>query len=438
MDSKKHTDWTEAVRDRLESRELTPPDALWERIEAAEPQAGAAHKVRRLAWGGALGVAAAAAIAAVVFLRPAGTRTPGDVDIVRNVTAPVAEATVTEPTQPAAELAEPEAGQVLPMARPARPVTATAVPVRQTPDQEPARTIPVEAQSEPVQTVDVVPNAVPAQREKSDAASVKQTTTASTARPATAGVPQMTMDEYIAQENAAQRRHRGFAAAVYASGMPSANISALARDLAAPAASRDLLSYNDPVSLEGVSPDVAYTSDSGYTTNPESQLGYDPIKYKEDHYNINGARLNHSRPINAGLALTLPLSDHLFVESGLYWSYLHSSSYLMDQTLHSAGIPLKMGYRLGGAGRTSFSFSAGAKAEKVVYAVRAGDRVKEPGLQLAAVGSAAVQYDIAPRLGVFLAPELSYWFTETKLPTYNTENPFNLSLKAGLNVTLGR
>ena len=243
----------------------------------------------------------------------------------------------------------------------------------------------------------------------------------------------MTMEEYIAQENAAQRRHRGFAAAVYASGMPAANAATMSKDLAAPVTTRDLVSYSDPSSLNG-----ALISDNGYTTDPEALSGYNPIKYTEDHYNINGDRMNHSKPVNVGLALTLPLSDHLFLESGLYWSYLHSSSYLMEQSLHSAGIPLKFGYRFGGSGRTSLSLSAGVKAEKVVYAVRDGSRIKEPGLQLAAVGSAAVQYDIAPRLGIFLAPELSYWFTETKLPTYNTENPFNLSLKAGLNLNLGK
>jgi len=437
MDSKKHTDWTEAVRDRLEGRELKPSDALWGRIEAAAPQAGAAPKVRRLAWGGAIGVAAAAAIAAVVFLRPAGTGSSGDVDIVRNAVAPVAEATVAEPAQPAAEPAQPAAEPSLPVSRPAGTLTAYAAPTRQLLSQEPATAVPVEAADEPVQTFDVVPNEVPAQREKSDAASVKQTTAASTARPATANVPQMTMEEYIAQENAAQRRHRGFAAAVYASGMPSANITTLANDLADRAPMNDHLAYNGPTPQGGASFD-SIASEVGYTTNPESLNGYEPIKYTDDPYNINGDRMNHSKPVNVGLALTLPLSDHLFLESGLYWSYLHSSSYLTDQSLHSAGIPLKFGYRFGGSGRTSLSLSAGAKTEKVVYAVRDGSRIKEPGLQLAAVGSAAVQYDIAPRLGIFLAPELSYWFTETKLPTYNTENPFNLSLKAGLNLNLGK
>ena len=109
-----------------------------------------------------------------------------------------------------------------------------------------------------------------------------------------------------------------------------------------------------------------------------------------------------------------------------------------DQSLHSIGIPLKLGYDFGGPGRISFSLSAGGKAEKVFYAVRGGTRYKEPGVQFAAVANAAVQFGITRNLGLFLTPELSYWFTQTQLPTYNTENPLNLSLKAGLNLTLGK
>ena len=58
MDNDKHNDWTGAVRDRLEGREQAPSDALWEQIGAAVPQAAAPRKVRRLAWGGAIGAAA--------------------------------------------------------------------------------------------------------------------------------------------------------------------------------------------------------------------------------------------------------------------------------------------------------------------------------------------------------------------------------------------
>jgi len=257
----------------------------------------------------------------------------------------------------------------------------------------------------------------------------------------------MTMDEYLRLEAAAQRRHRRLGAALYASGLPYSNHLQDNEDLIG---FDDIhTSYSDPVTNppepdynmgNSIGSSTETPSNPGYTNDPESQNGFEPVKYTDDPYNINGDRLNHSKPMNVGLAVSLPLSQHMFVESGLYWSYLRSSSYrITNQSLHFIGVPLKLGYRLDGPGRTSLSLSAGAKAEKCVSATRtylSGNttRLHEPGLQFAAVGSAALQYDFTPRLGIFIAPELSYWFTKTGLPTYNTENPFNLSLKAGLNL----
>ena len=98
MDRNKNTDWTGAVRKRLEGRELTPSDALWERIEAAGAT-GTPRKVRRLPWGGVIGAAAAAALAAVLLLHPAGAPEPGRIDVVPASTpAPLAMAEKTPET----------------------------------------------------------------------------------------------------------------------------------------------------------------------------------------------------------------------------------------------------------------------------------------------------------------------------------------------------
>ena len=284
---------------------------------------------------------------------------------------------------------------------------------------------------------------------KQTTAGVKQAT-AGTAKTAAADeVATMSIEEYIEMEQAAKRRHRSLTAAVFATGVPSnAGQSNTVLNRLSDLVGYDKQAYLDynPITMipDAIGETIANSvggnnGNSGYTSNPESEYGFEPVKYAEDPYNINGTRMNHSRPVSAGLALTMPLSGHLFAESGVYWSWLRSTSAMVsDQSLHSIGVPLKLGYGFGGSGRISFSVSAGAKAEKVVYAVRTGTRFKESGIQLAAVGDAAVQFDITHNLGIFLAPELSYWFTQTNLPTYNTEHPFNLSLKAGLNLTLGK
>ena len=259
----------------------------------------------------------------------------------------------------------------------------------------------------------------------------------------------MSMEEFLELEQASKRRHRSLTAAVFATGVPSkaglSNIVVYDRLSDLVGYDKQEYDYSPGTALpDAIGGTVANSvggnnGNSGYTSNPESQSGFEPVKYAEDPYNINGTRMNHSRPVGAGLALTMPLGGRLFAESGIYWSWLRSTSAMVsDQSLHSVGVPLKLGYDFGGPGRISFSLSAGGKAEKVFYAVRGGTRYKEPGVQFAAVGNAAVQFGITRNLGLFLAPELSYWFTQTQLPTYNTENPLNLSLKAGLNLTLGK
>ena len=448
MDSKNHNDWTEAVRERLEGRELTPSDALWERIGAAVPQAGAPRKVRRLAWGGALGAAAAAALAAVLFLRPAGAPEDGRIDVVPTYTAPLAEQrAVVEPETVAGleNVAGPEAIAAKPKAI-AKPVATALKPdsfVGFQPPQNDNNITPVIPDNVIPSTTD---NVIPSEAKES----LRSEESPMNMQVQASDVPAMTIEEYIAQDDA-KRRHRSFSAAVYAGGLPSTgSFSKNDMDIV----SRDItygLAYADPGVLaprdSGGSLDNNVKNnpgnntgdDSGVTYNPENPSGFNPVKYSSDPYNLNGERLNHSRPVSAGLALTLPLDGHFFLESGLYYSYLHSTSFeVSDQSLHFLGIPLKAGWRFGTTRHTSLSLSAGAKAEKCLLAFRDGERFKEPGIQLAAVGSAAVYYDFTPRLGIFLAPELSYWFTETNLPTYNTEHPFNLSLKAGLNLTVGR
>ena len=471
MDKRNNKDWIGSVRDRLEKRELKPSDALWERIGEALPQAAEPHKVRRLPWGAGLGAAAAAALAAVLLLRPFGAPEPGRVDVVpATASSPVAMIEDTPDMTDARQ--EPDRTAVAEDNRSfATPKMTKEEALRMTREENSVMTTEEtpgtaeEAKAAEKEEVKVAAVEKPGAEEdrmvktegQKPAADVKQTvtgvkqTTASTGKIAvTDEVETMSIEEYIEMEQAAKRRHRSLTAAVYATGMPSKTGEYNYYADRVSSLNSDRQPYSDYTPGGGVPNAIGGTStssnpmgsdyeNSGYTSNPESRYGFEPVKYSEDPYNINGTRMNHSRPVSAGLALTLSLGRHLFAESGVYWSWLRSTSaFVSNQSLHSVGVPLKLGYGFGGPGRISFSLSAGGKAEKVVYAVRGGTRINEPGIQFAAVGDAAVQFDITRNLGIFLAPELSYWFTKTSLPTYNTEHPFNLSLKAGLNLTLGK
>ena len=415
MDNNKHNDWTGAVRERLEGRELTPSDALWERIGAAVPQAGAPRKVRRLAWGGAIGAAAAAALAAILFLRPAGTREDaGRIEVVPTTAAPMAEQRVIAEQDAVTEPAAATETQSVAPKRSAATIKMVEVPTL-------IEEVPSNAES--VEVTNVQPKVEEYTQPAVAAVQKTEREAAST----------MSMEDFLNVEDQKRKPVRRLTAAVYAAGMVSTN-ALISNDL--PVMQGDYKFTNDAKPGASLGSSTGFVSaDSGISYNPETPLESNHFQY---YTNSPGPDMNHSRPVSAGVALSLPLNDHLFLESGLYYSYLHSTSHTVsDQSLHFVGIPVKAGWRMGMSRRTSLSFSAGAKAEKCILALRDGQRFKEPGIQLAAVGSAAFQYDFTPHVGIFLAPELSYWFTKTELPTYNTENPFNLSLKAGINLTVG-
>lgn len=443
MNNDKHNDWTGAVRDRLEGRELAPSDALWERIGAAVPQAAAPRKVRRLAWSGAFGVAAAAALAAVLFLRPAGTKEDGRIEVVPTGAAPLAEQRALTDTESPVTMTEETSVTPVTNAKtslaqyPAAAGTKSQVATVEVAD------VAMEETPEAMAEAPVAIAETPVLTETAAVTDARQTAEVS-GKAAVATVQtednSMSLEDFLAQEEK-ERRPRRLTASIYAAGRPSAGII-INNDFL-----EDLISFDignsdntpsSPAQTSVISSDASSSIPPyGYYTDPENTTQDKYLSYANDPYNLSGERLNHSKPVSIGIAVSYPLHNQLFLESGMYYSYLRSSSYRKDQTLHSIGIPLKVGYRFGSARRTSLALSAGAKAEKCLLALKGGEKVKEPGIQLAAVGSAAIQYNFSPRLGLFIAPELSYWFTETKLPTYNTEHPFNLSLKAGLSLSLG-
>lgn len=141
----------------------------------------------------------------------------------------------------------------------------------------------------------------------------------------------------------------------------------------------------------------------------------------------------HDLPLSLALCLRWDLSGRIAVESGLTYTYLHSSEQQAgDQRLHFVGIPLKLDVRLFTAGPLSVGVGIYGMGEKCLSAVQGGISYQEPALQW----SAGAFLDAGCRLGrlttLYLQPSLSYYFTKTNLLTYRTENPLGFTLQAGL------
>lgn len=147
-------------------------------------------------------------------------------------------------------------------------------------------------------------------------------------------------------------------------------------------------------------------------------------------------RYVHDLPLGVGLTASLAVSKRFSIESGQDYTYLHSvednNGIRSDQSLHFIGIPLRAEYKFIMHGGFSVYAGAGASVEKCVKAAIGGTSFMEHGFQCSAEAFAGAEYRILKNAGLYFQPTVSYWFTETVLVTYRTENPLTFSLNAGL------
>lgn len=151
-------------------------------------------------------------------------------------------------------------------------------------------------------------------------------------------------------------------------------------------------------------------------------------------------RYRHDLPVSLGLTARMELTPRVGVESGIEYTYLHSTvdseAGRMDQRLHLVGIPVRMDTRLWTRNGLDLYAGIGAKAEKCIAASMGVVDCEEPHLQWSTEAFAGVQYRIGPRAHLYFQPQISYSLTKTDLVTYRTETPMVFTLNAGLRFDL--
>ena len=156
-----------------------------------------------------------------------------------------------------------------------------------------------------------------------------------------------------------------------------------------------------------------------------------------DYYPLlSTSHYRHDLPISLGITARLDLTSRIGLESGLEYTYLHSTSEStggrLDQQLHFIGIPLRLDARLISFGGFDMYAGVGCKAEKCVASFLGIVRCVEKRFQWSTEAFAGIQYGLWSHTHLFFQPEISYYLTETDLVTIRTENPFTLTLHAGL------
>lgn len=160
-------------------------------------------------------------------------------------------------------------------------------------------------------------------------------------------------------------------------------------------------------------------------------------------------RSSHCFPIQVGLSARLPLSEQLYLSTGLQYS-LYNSKFTMSQTgekrqqVHYLGIPVRLDWVFASNSRFDVYVGGGVLGDFCLNATLAGMSREKDRPNLSLVGAGGVQMNVTKHLGIYLEPELS-WRIPTDNPklgnhslvTYRSEHPVMFSVATGLRINLG-
>ena len=158
----------------------------------------------------------------------------------------------------------------------------------------------------------------------------------------------------------------------------------------------------------------------------------------------------HHAPVSVGLQVAFGIAPRLTLSTGLvytrtssdFYPYASSSSYNVHQVLHYVGIPVGLNYEFWQSGGFHAYVMAGAEADYNVKNDTEEEGVKKENakrdrVQLSGKASLGAQYDITPKVGLYIEPGAKYYFDNGS----HVENTFkdkklNFNLQFGLRFNL--
>ena len=228
--------------------------------------------------------------------------------------------------------------------------------------------------------------------------------------------------------------------------------------------SMQLYAENLTPSLGGVNSDASGGyNDFSYGTMAEPMPGVIPdptaggiygeeyllASYKAIQRNQQGNAKHHA-PVSVGLQVAFGIAPRLSLSTGLvytrtssdFYPYAPSSNYNVHQVLHYVGIPVGLNYEFWQSGGFHAYVMAGAEADYNVKNDTDEDGVKKEDakrdrVQFSGKASLGAQYDITPKVGLYIEPGAKYYFDNGS----HVENTFkdkklNFNLQFGLRFNL--
>ena len=158
----------------------------------------------------------------------------------------------------------------------------------------------------------------------------------------------------------------------------------------------------------------------------------------------------HHAPVSVGLQVAFGIAPRLSLSTGMvytrtssdFYPYAPSSNYNVHQVLHYVGIPVGLNYEFWQSGGFHAYVMAGAEADYNVKNDTEEEGVKKENakrdrVQFSGKASLGAQYDITPKVGLYIEPGAKYYFNNGS----HVENTFkdkklNFNLQFGLRFNL--
>ena len=158
----------------------------------------------------------------------------------------------------------------------------------------------------------------------------------------------------------------------------------------------------------------------------------------------------HHAPVSVGLQVAFGIAPRLSLSTGMvytrtssdFYPYAPGSSYKVHQVLHYVGIPVGLNYEFWQSGGFHAYVMAGAEADYNVKNDTEEEGVKKEDakrdrVQFSGKASLGAQYDITPKVGLYIEPGAKYYFDNGS----HVENTFkdkklNFNLQFGLRFNL--
>lgn len=147
-------------------------------------------------------------------------------------------------------------------------------------------------------------------------------------------------------------------------------------------------------------------------------------------------------PFRTGISARFPLYERLNITTGLEYSLYASRIYNKTklQLAHYMGIPVRLDWTVAFNSRFDVYIGAGVEGSYCIAATQNGVGIPKDGFGLSILGAGGIQWNISKSFGLYIEPVISWTapLSENQLYTYRNQFPVELSITSGLRFTFSK